>query len=197
MSTICRFALLALGLIPVTALTAFSQIPKPTEVDINYTYVHTNAPPSGCGCFSMQGAYGAMVFDLPHNFAIVGEVGVLHGANILGSSKDLTLLTYAAGPRYRWFVRRHVTPFAQSLFGAGHSSGSFSPDALGLGGRNAFVMTLGGGVNVDLNRRVSLQALQADYFLTHFPNGINDHQNNLRLGAGLTFSLRATQGIGY
>jgi hypothetical protein len=29
--------------------------------------------------------------------------------------------------------------------------------------------------------------IQADYYLTNFANGVNDHQNNLLLGAGVVF----------
>jgi len=46
-------------------------------------------------------------------------------------------------------------------------------------------MTVGGGFDYRLSRRLSLRPIQADYLFTHFPNGTNDHQNNLRLTTGL------------
>jgi outer membrane immunogenic protein len=34
---------------------------------------------------------------------------------------------------------------------------------------------------------MALRALEADYYRTQFPNGLNDRQNNLRLSAGVIF----------
>lgn len=184
-----RITIHSLILVSLFTVSAFAQIPKPSEVGLSYTYVHTNAPPAGCGCFSMHGASGSTAFDLSHNFALVGEVAFQHASNILGSSKGLTLFSYAAGPRYTWYTPRHIVPFGQALIGGAHASGSFSPEASGLSGSNSFVMVLGAGIDVPLNQRFSLRAFQADYYLTHFSNGVNDHQNNLRLGAGLAFLL--------
>ena len=46
-------------------------------------------------------------------------------------------------------------------------------------------MTAGGGLDISLTRRIALRALEADYYLTRFDNGVNDHQNNLRIAAGV------------
>jgi hypothetical protein len=34
-----------------------------------------------------------------------------------------------------------------------------------------------------------LRAFEADYYLTRFDNGVNDHQNNLRIAAGVIIRL--------
>jgi hypothetical protein len=49
----------------------------------------------------------------------------------------------------------------------------------------AFAADFGGGVDLSLNRRFSLRLIQADYLLTTFDNGSNNHQNNLRISAGV------------
>jgi F420-0:gamma-glutamyl ligase len=45
------------------------------------------------------------------------------------------------------------------------------------------------GAPFRLKRHFSLRAFQADYYLSHFANGVNNHQNNLRIGVGLSFHL--------
>jgi len=191
MRTTIRYFLIAL--VMLAAVTAFAQFPIPSEAGLNYNYVHSNAPPAGCGCFTMQGASGWAAFDFVHNFALVGEIGMERGANILGSSKDLMLVSYTAGPRYTWHRQSRFTPFGQALIGGAHASGSYAPAENGLAGSNSFVMIIGGGVNVALTKRFTLQALQADYYLTHFSNGTNNHQNNLRLGIGFSVSMGANR----
>ena len=46
-------------------------------------------------------------------------------------------------------------------------------------------MIAGSGLDISITRHMAVRALEADYFLTRFNNGVNDHQNNLRLAAGI------------
>jgi hypothetical protein len=48
------------------------------------------------------------------------------------------------------------------------------------------VSVAGGGLDLNLGQ-VSVRVFQADYFFTHFLNGTNDRQNNLRLAFGVVF----------
>jgi hypothetical protein len=57
------------------------------------------------------------------------------------------------------------------------------------GSANAFAMTAGGGLDIGFTPHIALRAFEADYYLTRFENGTNDHQNNLRLGAGVMVRL--------
>jgi len=50
-------------------------------------------------------------------------------------------------------------------------------------------MSAGGGMNIDLSRHLALRPLQADYFLTSFPNASANRQNSLRVGAGIIFKF--------
>jgi len=54
---------------------------------------------------------------------------------------------------------------------------------------DAFAMSAGGGMNIDLSRHLALRPLQADYFLTSFPNASANRQNSLRVGAGIIFKF--------
>lgn len=177
---------LTLILVPAKSAMVRAQSMSLMETGGNYNYVRTNAPPGGCGCFSMNGGAAWISYNPFGPLAFVGELSVQHASNVLSSGAGLTLTSYQAGPRYRFPEFRRVVPFAQVLLGGSHASGSY---ASGTGLSNAFAATMGGGIDVELTSRVVLRAFQADYAFLHFPNGVNDHQNNLRISMGIAFKL--------
>ncbi len=178
---VLAFAMACCSLFLVTAQA--QDLPQ-VDVGIDYNYVRTNAPPGGCGCIALHGADGWVAFHFTHSIAIVGQVSGQHASNIEGTGADLTFTSFLAGPRYSFNVTRRVVPFAQVLFGGAHVSGSL-PGASLVGSSNAFAMTIGGGFDIGLSPHFAVRAAQLDYFMTRFPNGINDRQNNLRLSAGI------------
>jgi outer membrane immunogenic protein len=156
------------------------------EAGVDYNYVRTNAPTGDCGCFSLQGGNGWASFNFTRHLAIVGEVAAQHASDISGSGADLTLTSYLFGPRYTLIHAGRFKPFAQLLLGGAHASGSLAPGNSGLSGSaNSFALVAGGGLDVGLTRHIALRLFEADYYLTRFDNGTNDHQNNLRIAAGL------------
>jgi hypothetical protein len=48
-------------------------------------------------------------------------------------------------------------------------------------------MTAGGGIDFKVSKHVSVRPVQADYFLTKIPDGLNNRQNNFRFSAGVVF----------
>lgn len=177
---------LTLALLPSKSAIVSAQGPSLMEVGASYNYVRTNAPPGGCGCFSMNGGGAWISYGPFAAVSIVGELGMQHASNISGSGAGLTLTSYQAGLRYRFPHVRRVVPFAQALLGGSHASGNYASDG---GLSNAFTATMGGGFDVQLTNGVAVRAFQADYYLTHFPNAVNDRQNNLRISIGLILNL--------
>ena len=182
-------SLFAALFISLVALPLQAQSLSRAEAALTYTYVHTNAPPSDCGCFSMNGGSGSFAFHFTSNLAAVGDFGAVHASNIDSSGLDLTLTSYLFGPRYSLPTRgKLLAPFAQVLVGAVHASGGLTPtNASGGPAANAFAATVGGGVDIRLTHHLSIRALQAEYFVTKLANGVNDHQNNLRINSGVVF----------
>jgi hypothetical protein len=80
-----------------------------------------------------------------------------------------------------------LQPFGQVLAGLAHSSGTLvqgsNPGAGNAGA--AFAANLGGGLDLGATRRFSVHLIEADYLLTTFDNGSNDHQNSVRVSAGV------------
>jgi outer membrane immunogenic protein len=175
---------LGFGLLPVGL--AFAQVAPVAEIGADYNYVRTNAPPDGCGCFSLHGGNAWFAYNFTHSFAVVAEVSRQRASNIAGSGEDLTLTSYLFGPRYSWRKSRHFVPFGQVLLGAAHAGGSFADDS-SLGPSNAFAFIAGGGLDIGITRHFAIRAMEADYYRTQFGNDLNGRQNNLRLSAGIIF----------
>ncbi|MFZ0419024.1 MAG: outer membrane beta-barrel protein [Candidatus Sulfotelmatobacter sp.] len=179
-----------IGLFSLSPSKASAQTIDQMEIGANYGYVRGNAPPGVCGCFSMDGGSGWLGYNFGSSFTVVGEISSEHASTIAGNPAGLTLTAFMLGPRYSWHHANRIMPFGQLLVGAAHASGGVTSGTAGLvGSENAFATTLGGGVDVQLTSRVALRALQVDYYLTGFANGSNNNQNNLRIGAGIVFSL--------
>jgi outer membrane immunogenic protein len=158
------------------------------EIGGEYNYVHANAPPSGCGCFSMNGGAGWFAYNFSHNWSAVGEIGGEHAGNINGSKGDLTVSSYLGGPRYAWRGFHRWVPFGQYLIGGAHGTGALTPALDGLpGGANAFATSAGAGVDVEVSHDWAVRLGEVDYYLTRFDNGVNHHQNNLRVGVGIAY----------
>lgn len=134
----------------------------------------------------MNGGSGWVSFNFTRSIALVGEIAGQHASNVSSTGADLTLTSFMAGPRYTWTRPYRLAPFGQALVGGAHAGGALAPGSSGLpGSGNAFAMTAGGGLDIGLTRRIALRAFEADYYLTRFDNGTNDHQNNLRIAVGV------------
>jgi outer membrane immunogenic protein len=179
--------LLVLGVSTMVPRRAVAQNGSRVDVGVDYNYVHSNLPAGGCGCFALNGGSGWIGLNLSHSIGVVGEIASQHTSNISGSGSDLTLTSFLAGPRYRRTVARRLSPFVQLLIGGAHAGGTLAPGSSGIAGSSsAFAMITGGGLDIGLTRRIALRAFEADYYLTRFENGGNDHQNNLRIAVGVT-----------
>ena len=49
----------------------------------------------------------------------------------------------------------------------------------------AFAANIGGGLDLKASRRFAIRLIAADYLLTAVDNSSNNHQNNLRISAGI------------
>jgi outer membrane immunogenic protein len=173
------------------ALALFASRPSaaqqdhPLSIGANYTYVRTNVVP-GCNCVSMNGGGAQLEYGLRPHLSLLGDFTATHHGGVTPDNYDLTQFTFAGGMRYRPALSFHrIQPFGDLLFGATHTTGSLSPDNTGFGSATSFAFQTGGGVEFRLSKRWALVPVQADYLLTTFSNGADDHQNDLRISAGI------------
>jgi outer membrane immunogenic protein len=90
-------------------------------------------------------------------------------------------ISYLFGPRVNFRAKGGPT-VCQVLLGAMSAS-----EALVLGSKTAFRTTAGGGIDVTVSRHFAVRPVQAEYFLTTFPDFANNRRNHFRYGAGIVF----------
>jgi outer membrane immunogenic protein len=174
------------------AIPAIAQNVSPSwEVATGYNFVHTNAPPTGCGCFSMNGGTASVVRQFNPAFGLAGAFNGVTNSQVDSAGHSLTLLTYLVGPRYRVPSHGLFVPFAQILVGGAHANGGLYAANGSSGTANAFAASMGGGVDIVLNSRMSFRPVQAEYLLTLLPNGVNSRQNNFNLTPGIVIRFGA------
>ena len=109
---------LALSLATLGIPSAFAQMGStdPTQflprysVALGYSNIRANAPPGECGCFDMNGGFLSADYRLKYWLSAAVEVNGGHVKDIMPLGQDLTLTTYAAGPRVT-FREARVSPF--------------------------------------------------------------------------------------
>jgi opacity protein-like surface antigen len=182
-----------LAVVPVAAQSAApANITPQVEVALGYTYVRARTVVAGGCCFNMNGGSVSAAVGVNRWLSLVGDVGGYYSGNVQDSGNTLSVFPFIFGPRFTYRRSERFTPFAQALFGGGHAGGTlytrtFRQGSAPPSARNAFAMAVGGGLDVNLSQHFAIRAFQADWFFTEFPNGVTNHQHNLRLSAGVVF----------
>ena len=148
----------------------------------NYVRFNINAKVSGqppSQTFNGNGGGGELIYNVNRWFGVLGDVSGTWATN---STSQGAAIPYLFGPR---LSLRHgvVTPFAQVLFGGVLTSSGIEQ----IGWQSHFAMTAGGGIDLKTSKHFSIRPVQAEYFLTKIPDGLNNRQNNFRFGAGIVF----------
>jgi opacity protein-like surface antigen len=135
--------------------------------------------------YNGNGGGGQLEYNANHWLGVVGDLSGFYATSSGSGAFAGVAFTYLLGPRVN-FRRGKVTPFAQALFG-----GVWTTDGIAksTGPENNFAMTAGGGIDFKVSKHVSVRPVQAEYFMTKIPDGLNNRQNNLRLGAGIVLRL--------
>lgn len=185
-------AALCLGMFGVAAAGAQSKpqfkvmnVPR-YDLSLGYNNIRANSPPGGCHCFNTNGGFVSLGIHLNDWIGIGGEITGGTSGNIGSLGQGLNLTTFTAGPRVT-YTRGRFAPFGEFLVGGAHGSNSYFPTATTSStSASSFAISTGGGLDITLTDRFSLRALNAQYLRTSFPNGVNNEENHLMLGAGLT-----------
>jgi outer membrane immunogenic protein len=165
--------------------TAPGQVPV-LETSLGYTFIHANAPPGQCGCFSASGGFGSAVVNMPRGFSVVADLNAVHAGNIGGTSQTITVFNYLFGPRYSLrTLSRRFTPYVQALGGRSQEFSSYAAVQSVQG--SAF--SAGGGVTTVLKPHLGWTIVEADWIQSRIPNAQNNLQNDLRVSTALTFRL--------
>ena len=180
---------LLLGLLGSVPLVKAQEELSKVELYGGYYYVRFNVNANLPGVapsatFNGNGGGGQLEYNANRWLGVVGDLGGYGATSTANGALVGGAFTYLLGPRVN-FRRGKITPFAQTLLG-----GIRTTDGIGQSGpENNFAMTVGGGVDFKVSRHVSLRPIQAEYFMTKLPDGLNNRQNNVRIGAGVVLRL--------
>jgi Outer membrane protein beta-barrel domain len=188
------------GLLLLFSGVASAQDNPRAEVFGGYSYLRVNAVGTE---YDFNGGSGSLSYNPNGWLGLVGDFGGYYWSQ---SGVDGTGVTYLFGPKFAYRTRK-FTPFAQTLFGGAHFSGSTAsapmepgvarprPEVLiiptgpfGSTSADGFAMALGGGLDWNATHHIGIRLIQAEYLYTRIGvSGVTDHQNNARISAGFVF----------
>jgi opacity protein-like surface antigen len=203
------------------ALTAAAQDTPKVETFLGYTYTRVNSA-TDVPAVSMNGGGGQVGYNFNRWIGFYMDMGAVHNGNVGGHHIDNTMSNYLFGPRLSLRYSR-IRPYFQTLFGGTHFGTSvqatlneppnipaqpiFVPGEgnvpVGPGqpitarlvhSQTAFGMTVGGGLDIKINKWVSFRPVGLDYYLTRLQNmrSANDNnQHHLRYTTGFNFTFGA------
>ena len=116
-------------------------------------------------------------------------------AVITSVDAKVRLYNYLFGPRFS-FETGKVTPFVEGLFGIARTTVSASVSGISASASsNGFGMALGGGLDYNASKRVSVRLVKFDYMLHHvsYSNAdfgdVSENLNNFRIATGIVFKF--------
>ncbi len=180
-----KLVTLALSLFAVTAVAQ-----KTTGLTVSLRFLATRAQTvSGTCCFYLNGGAADGALPLFAHAAAVVEVAGGTRSQVAGTSRGLSTITLLAGPRYV-VPEGRLAIAGQALFGAVRGfDADFTSGTRVADTATSFAMALGGFAEYRLTRSVAVRAVQVDFLQTNLPNGEDNRQRNVRLGAGITFRV--------
>jgi len=158
---------------------SFCQGLPPCQILLNYS-----------GTANASGFEASGAFRFTRHWSAVADAGGTFGSTNLDNQYNSTehdtehQYTYLFGPQISW--SRHISPFAQALFGAAHRSQSFSsPPYMGNFtpiSENSFAAAF----DLNLTRHIGIRAVQFRELLTRF-NSSTQYQPEISAGAVFRF----------
>jgi outer membrane immunogenic protein len=181
---------LLVGLFSTPLLANAQENPSRLELYGGYYYVRFNinanlpgVPPSQT--FNANGGGAQLEYSANRWLGLVGDLAGYGATSTANGALVGGALSYLIGPRVNFRLRK-ATPFVQTLFGGIATTTGIARS----GDQNNFAMTAGGGVDLKATTYVSVRPVQAEYFMMRAPNGLNDRENNFRIGAGVVLRFR-------
>jgi opacity protein-like surface antigen len=201
------------------AAVAQDSFPK-VETSPGFMYIHTGELFGGSKALNCVGGGGTFAFNVTSVIGIAADLGgcKLTGLNNtygLASRATGSEFTFLFGPRLTFNRAGKVHPFLDLGLGGvraavscnngnvGNACGGISvappiviqnPNASSVS-KVAFGLSVGGGMDVQLNKKFALRLVQAEYLYSRFGNNCefavcsnNNSQNSFRLKSGIVIS---------
>lgn len=158
-----------------------------SNIDAGVTFIAERSLRSATpDIFWMEGGSIELGANLWRGLGIAADVSGAHTSAVGRTNIPLSLVTVAFGPRYRWRANHRISIYGEGLIGEANGFDSLFPAMTGARAKaNGFAAQAGGGLDYHLSRHIAIRAVEAAWQHTQLPNGTNNVQTTLRLGAGL------------
>jgi hypothetical protein len=200
--------ILLISLAVTLAAVAVAQDAPKAEVSGNYSLLVYNPAKNLSGQRNLNGGGGAFVYNVGKYLGLKGEfqgyasttaTWVVPAGNASlkpGTySTQANMFTYLFGPQINFRMKK-ARVFGEGLFGGAYTNGYAQIlNTAGIGNpsatNNGFAMAMGGGIDINVSKRVAFRVAEVDYFLTRFQLPVlgTNNQSNFRYNAGIVFNL--------
>jgi len=166
------------------------------NLNVGGQFAYQRSSTLGGQALNLLGGRAEMAYSLPQHVWMVGEFTGTAAEAGGPTQPGEALYTYLYGLRYERAIPKgnketSISPFIQFLGGGVYGTdGAFPKSGQLVPNANSFAYSLGGGIELQTSPRVAVRLIQADYLFTQLPNQVGTHQNNLRLGVGVVYTLR-------
>jgi opacity protein-like surface antigen len=189
-----RITVIVLTLLLFPIIASAQETPK-VELFGGYSYFRTDDERN------LHGWNGSVAVNLNKWFGLVADVSGHYDSRSVQlidanggffSDQHFNRHQILVGPRVSLRKDKRLTPFAHALFGIARDHETLKSESPFLrfkSSNTGFAMALGGGLDVEITRRLALRIIQVDYSLTH----MTFTQHNVRGSIGLVFRFGSTK----
>jgi opacity protein-like surface antigen len=169
---------LVLVLLLGVSTAASAQDVSIADLFAGYSFNHCMGESAECG---LNGWNAAVDINLVGNWAATVDISGYYGS--FGEEElDVKHHNFLFGPKYTFSIGERVRPYVHALFGINHIN-SLSPVTV----ENNFSHAYGGGVDVRLNDKLLVRAIQVDYLGIRRNGSLAE--SNMRFSAGFVLRL--------
>jgi opacity protein-like surface antigen len=163
------------------------QTAQSPKIDVAVTFTAERSLRSATSdSFWMQGGSIELGTNTWRGLGIAANVSGTHTGAVGETTIPLSIVTATFGPRYRWHADHRLSIYVEGLIGEANGFKSLFPTVTGSQtSANSLAAQVGGGVDYRLSQHVAVRVAEAAWQHTQLPNGTNNIQNDLRLGAGI------------
>jgi outer membrane protein OmpA-like peptidoglycan-associated protein len=175
--------LFVLSAVLVFGLAAYAEEVPKAELFAGYEFIHFSPALTGNPSFSMNGGGGSILYNfspllgLKAEFAdaTVGDLTQYTTDGKVIAKRSANIFTYLFGPQLTMRKNPKLQPFVHLLFGGAYANTYANAQATGStasltgeGGKNAFALAVGAGLDLKVHKNIAIRLGQADYLMTRF-----------------------------
>jgi len=210
-------SLIVLGMLLMFGSVAFAQDDFP-KIETSPAFMYIRTSPMLSNAFEVNGQTvnpqalqcagggGTIAYNVTSLIGIAADLGgckIFSHTYPIGNTIDGSLFTYLFGPRITYRKAGKFQPFGELNFGGTRVSLTCQSqavtciNAVGTNNytKNAFALTVGGGFQIVVSKKISIRLVQAEYLYTRFGNNCalavcnnNNNQNSFRLKSGIVLN---------